>query len=208
MKKIMSSDMVFFFSRNLICFTMKAERRKHMSTIQLIKGSCADQDVDVVVNAANRSLMAGGGICGVIFAKCGYEELTQACQAYSIPRNDGDAVITDSFHMHNCKAIIHAVGPDFRVDPNAFDALFDAYYNSLLVMKENGYNRISFPLISSGIFSGNLDYPVYVSATQCVKAYESFIQNDDSYEIDVLLCAFTQNEYVEASHVFSFLEKE
>ena len=47
-----------------------------MSSIKLIKGSCADQEVDAVVNAANRGLYAGGGICGVIFTKAGMRELT------------------------------------------------------------------------------------------------------------------------------------
>ena len=48
-----------------------------MSKIELINGSCADQKVDAVVNAANRNLWSGGGICGVIFKKAGYEELNE-----------------------------------------------------------------------------------------------------------------------------------
>ena len=56
-----------------------------MSTIRLIKGSCADQSVDAVVNAANSGLWAGGGICGVIFNKAGREELEEACNRYDIP---------------------------------------------------------------------------------------------------------------------------
>ena len=62
--------------------------------------------------------------------------------------------------MTNAKAIIHAVGPNFAVTPTAFKELFDAYYNSLVVLKDNGYHSISFPLISSGIFGGLLDNPV------------------------------------------------
>ena len=57
-------------------------------------------------------------------------------------------------------AIIHAVGPNFGVTPTAFEELFNVYYNSLLVLKENGYHSISFPLIRSSIFGGNLDNPV------------------------------------------------
>ena len=107
-----------------------------MSSFKIINGSCADQEVDAVVNAANRMLMSGGGICGVIFSKCGYEELNKACSNYSTPVNDGDAVITPAFNMKNAKAIIHAVGPNFTFKPKAFKELYDAYYNSLAVLKE------------------------------------------------------------------------
>ena len=63
-----------------------------MSRIELIHASCADQNVDAVVNAANDGLWAGGGICGVIFRKAGTSELTDACRKYKTPLNDGDAV--------------------------------------------------------------------------------------------------------------------
>ena len=56
-----------------------------MSRIELINDSCADQTVDVVVNAANDGLWAGGGICGVIFRKAGMTELTEACRKYKTP---------------------------------------------------------------------------------------------------------------------------
>lgn len=131
-----------------------------MIKIELINGSCADQKVDIVVNAANSGLWAGGGICGVIFNKAGIAELTTACSKYKTPLKDGSAVITPAFNMTNAKAIIHAVGPNFAVTPKAFKELFDAYYNSLKVMMDNDYHSISFPLISSGIFGGSLSNPV------------------------------------------------
>ena len=69
-----------------------------MSKIELLNASCADQTVDAVVNAANDGLWAGGGICGVIFAKAGMRELTDACSRIRVPLNDGDAVITANAH--------------------------------------------------------------------------------------------------------------
>ena len=165
-----------------------------MSKFELIKGSCADQTVDVVVNAANSGLWAGGGICGVIFEKAGMKALTDACSKYKTPLKDGDAVITPAFNMKNAKAIIHAVGPNFGVTPTAFKELFNAYYNSLVVLMENGYHSISFPLISSGIFGGNLPDPAGESAKQCVRAYKKFVSDHPEYEIDVKLCAFTASE--------------
>ena len=173
-----------------------------MSKIELINGSCADQDADVVVNAANSGLWAGGGICGVIFKKAGMSQLTAACNKYKTPLNDGDAVITPSFNMTNAKAIIHAVGPDFGRTPKAFKELFDAYYNSLKVMMENGYRSISFPLISSGIFGGALANPVGESTKQCCRAYKSFIKDYPDYDINVKLCAFSANEMTKAQAEF------
>ena len=172
-----------------------------MSKIELINASCADQTVDVVVNAANDGLWAGGGICGVIFKKAG-SELAEACKKYKTPLNDGDAVITPAFNMKNAKAIIHAVGPNFGVTPTAFEELFKAYYNSLLVLKENGYHSISFPLISSSIFGGNLENPVAESTKQCVRAYKKFVEDYPNYEIDVKLCAFTSSEMDKAKREF------
>ena len=175
-----------------------------VSKIDLINGSCADQNVDAVVNAANSGLWAGGGICGVIFKKAGMAELTDACSKYKTPLSDGDAVITPAFKMTNAKAVIHAVGPNFALTPNAFDKLFDAYYNSLAVLKENGYHSISFPLISSGIFGGNLDNPAAESTKQCLLAYRKFTADHPDYDVDVKLCAFTPLEMQAAAKEFVY----
>lgn len=172
-----------------------------MSTFKLINASCADQTVDVVVNAANSELWAGGGICGVIFNKAGMQDLTDACNKYKTPLKDGEAVITPAFNMTNAKAIIHAVGPNFSITPEAFKELFMAYYNSLKVLMENGYHSIAFPLISSGIFGGSLENPAAESAKQGMRAYKKFVEDYPEYDIDVLLCAFTKGEMEEASGV-------
>lgn len=176
-----------------------------MSNISLINASCADQMVDAVVNAANNRLWAGGGICGVIFKKAGLMELKTACSQYQTPLADGAAVITPAFRLNSAKYIIHAVGPDFSKTPTAFKELFDAYYNSLRVLKENNLHSISFPLISSGIFGGSLDNPVAESTKQCCRAFKKFISDNPNYPIDVKLCAFTTNEMSEAQVVFEQL---
>lgn len=169
-----------------------------MSSLTLLHTSCADLAVDAVVNAANSGLWAGGGICGVIFTKAGTAKLTEACDKIKTPLRDGEAVITPAFNMKNAKAIIHAVGPNFAVTPTAFRALFDAYYNSLCVLRENGYHSISFPLISSGIFGGNLADPAGESAKQCCLAYKQFTEDYPDYEVDVKLCAFSEREMASA----------
>lgn len=169
-----------------------------MSKFTLLHSSCASLNVDAVVNAANSGLWAGGGICGVIFTKAGMRELSEACDKIKTPLRDGEAVITPAFNMKNAKAIIHAVGPDFSVTPTAFRELFEAYYNSLCVLMENGYHSISFPLISSGIFGGNLADPAGESTKQCCLAYKQFTEDYPDYEVDVKLCAFSEREMVRA----------
>ena len=188
--------------RLLSLFIARTERRMDMSKIKLINASCADQIVDVVVNAANNRLLAGGGICGVIFKKAGMIQLKNACSQYVTPLNDGSAVITPAFNLSNAKFIIHAVGPDFSRTPNAFKELFDAYYNSLCVLKENNLHSISFPLISSGIFGGRLADPAGESTKQCCRAYHKFVADNPEYDINVILCAFTETQMTSAKIVF------
>ena len=173
-----------------------------MSRLLLVNGSCVDQSVDAVVNAANSGLWAGGGIFGVIFKKAGLAALTAACSQFKTPLKDGSAVITPAFQMKNAKHIIHAVGPDFSRTPTAFKELFDAYYNSMFVLMDNGLHTISFPLISSGIFGGSLSNPVAESTKQCCRAYKKFTEDYPNYPITVVLCAFSTNEMVEAQKTF------
>lgn len=174
-----------------------------MSKYELIKGSCADQEVDAVVNAANRLLEAGGGICGVIFSKAGYGPLENECSRINTPLEDGDAVLTPSFGLKNAKSIIHAVGPILEKDDSTDNELLSAYYNSLVVLMDNGYHSISFPLISSGIFGRLSENPVKKSCEQFLNAYNEFVENYPNYDVDILVCAFTDDEYEEASKVLN-----
>lgn len=178
-----------------------------MSKIELQVGSSVDANVDAIVNAANGRLLAGGGVCGAIFSKAGKDELQAECDSIisklGRPLNDGEAVITNSYNINNCSNIIHTVGPDFRVTPNAFDKMTEAYYNSLLVLMYNNLHTISFPLISSGIFAGNTERPVYESAKSCALAYNKFINDYPDYDIDVKLYSFLENMIGECEEAFN-----
>lgn len=79
---------------------------------------------------------------------------------------------------------------------------FNAYYNSLTVMMQNGFHSISFPLISAGIFGGSLADPVGESAKQCLRAYTRFTRDFPDYDINVVLCAFSQSESAAAKKIF------
>ena len=172
-----------------------------MSKIELIKGACLDQEVDAIVNAANGYMMHAGGVARAILQKAG-PELNKACREYNLPINDGEVLVTPAFNIKNAKIIIHAVGPNFSNTPNAFDKLYAAYYNSLEELKKNNYHTIAFPLISSGIFGGNLENPVKSSTKECIKAYNDFIEKYKDYEIKVQLCAYSEKEYLEAFKEF------
>ena len=91
----------------------------------------------------------------------------------------------------------------FLLHRTAFKELFEAYYNSLVVMKDNGYHSISFPLISSGIFGGGLKNAVAESTKQCIRAYNKFTADYPNYGIDVKLCAFTVSEMEKATQEYS-----
>jgi histone macroH2A1 family phosphatase len=166
-----------------------------MSSLKIIKGSCADQEVDVVVNAANKNLFFGSGICGAIFEKAGITEMNRECQKIPTPLKVGQAVITSSCQMTNCKNIIHVPGPDFRYENNSFDKLYQEYYNSLNLAKDNDLHSISFPLISAGIYAGKIENPALNSAKMCIEAYNDFVSKYEDYDIDLILCPFTKESY-------------
>ena len=177
-----------------------------MSTFKIIKDSCVNQEVDAIVNAANGYMMHGGGVARAILLKAG-QELNDACNKYDLPIKDGQVIVTSAFNITNTKIIIHSVGPDFNRTPNAFKELYEAYYNSLVALKDNNYHSISFPLISSSIFGGNLDNPVKESTKQCIRAYNSFISNYPDYDIDVLLCAYQNSEYTDSLDQYNEMNK-
>ena len=172
-----------------------------MSKIELINDSSVEQEVDAIVNAANGYMMHAGGVARAILLKAG-EELNTACRKYDLPIQDGEVLVTPAFNIHNAKIIIHAVGPDFYRTPDAFDKLFDAYYNSLVALKESGYHSISFPLISSGIFGGTLENPVATSTTKCIEAYNKFRNDYPDYAVNVKLCTYSEYELKEAEKVY------
>lgn len=178
-----------------------------MSNIELMVGLSVEAKVDAIVNAANSRLLAGGGVCGAIFNAAGKEELQKECDNIIniLGRElvDGEAIITKSYNIPNCSYIIHTVGPDFRVTPNAFDKMTEAYYNSLTVLMMNDLHSISFPLISSGIFAGKTERPVYESAKSCALAYNQFISDYPNYDIDVKLYSFLENMIGECEEAFN-----
>ena len=106
--------------------------------------------VGAVVNAANTKLLAGGGVCGVIFRAAG-PDLQSACDKVT-PCPTGEARITPAFAI-NAEHIIHAVGPKYRDGSAAERALLaSAYASALQLADDAGLESIAFPAISTGIY--------------------------------------------------------
>ena len=171
-----------------------------INNIKIIKGSCVDQEVDAIVNPANSHMLHGGGVAAQIALKAGYE-LTKACREHNLPIKVGEVITTPSFNLTNTKMVIHAVGPNFNKTDDV-NLLFNAYYNSLIALKENNYHSIAFPLISAGIFRGNLKNAEEVSTKELLKAYNKFIKDYPDYNIKVILCIYSLNEYNKVKELF------
>ena len=151
-----------------------------MSKIEIVKKGITKFDVDVIVNAANKHLQAGGGVCGAVFQDAGYSELQKACDKIGFCHT-GSAVITPGFNL-KAKYIIHAVGPVWK-GGNADEPkkLYSCYKKSLELAKENSCHSIAFPLISSGIFG----YPKDKAWRKALQACLDFISENEDYDIDI-----------------------
>lgn len=160
----------------------------------LIKGDITEQDTDAIVNAANPSLMGGGGVDGAIHRKGGpkileeCEKIRETKWPNGLPI--GEAVITTGGNL-KAKYVIHTVGPIWRGGSyNEAQLLEKAYLNSLKLAIENGLKTISFPSISTGAYG----YPIEKASGVALRTIINFLENENKIE-EVRIVLFTENDF-------------
>ncbi|WP_109526800.1 MULTISPECIES: O-acetyl-ADP-ribose deacetylase [Nocardia] len=131
-----------------------------MVSVTLVRGDITEQSVDAVVNAANSSLLGGGGVDGAIHRKGG-PEILAACRAlrashYGKGLRTGQAVATAAGRLP-ARWVIHTVGPVWSATEDRSDLLASCYRESLRVADELGAETVAFPAISTGIYGWPID---------------------------------------------------
>jgi O-acetyl-ADP-ribose deacetylase (regulator of RNase III) len=160
--------------------------------LSLTVGDITKQKTDAIVNAANSSLMGGGGVDGAIH-RAGGPKILEECMKIREKQggcDTGEAVITTGGNLP-VKYVIHTVGPIWgggnRREP---ELLANCYKNSLKLAVENGIKTISFPSISTGAYG----YPMDQAANVALKAVIDFLKKDDSLE-EVVFVLFNDMIY-------------
>ena len=157
---------------------------KVKNQIQVVQGDITKLDCDCIVNAANRSLLGGGGVDGAIHRAAGPELLAE-CRTLHGCRT-GEAKITKGYRL-KAKYIIHTVGPIYSGTAEDAAQLADCYHNSLNLAKEHGVHSIAFPAISTGVYG----YPLEDATEIAVKTVAQWLEDDHAdYAMQVIFCCF------------------
>lgn len=141
--------------------------------IDVVCGDITLMKVDAIVNAANTSLLGGGGVDGAIHRAAGPMLLEECKKLGGCPT--GEARITGGYDL-DAKYVIHTVGPVYGGRPEDAVLLKSCYYNSLLLAEKSGVRTIAFPAISCGVYG----YPIAEAAQLSIATVTEFLKSHDS----------------------------
>ncbi|MBW3014868.1 O-acetyl-ADP-ribose deacetylase [Candidatus Woesearchaeota archaeon] len=159
--------------------------------VRIVKGDITEQPVDVIVNAANRTLLGGGGVDGAVHSKAG-PKLLEECknirrEKYPDGLPVGQVVITEGYNLA-ARHVIHTVGPVYYPAKDQSMLLAYCFKNSLDLAEKNKLRSIAFPAISTGAYK----YPI----EECAKISKRVFENYDFVNIkEVVMCLFTDSAY-------------
>ena len=171
------------------------DKKDLLDNIHVKKGDITQEDVDAIVNAANPTLLGGGGVDGAIHRAAG-PGLLEECRKLG-GCSHGEARITAGYNL-KARHVIHTPGPIYRDGKSGErKILSDSYHNSMKLAEENGLYSISFPAISTGVYG----YPKKEAASVAVDVVLKFM-SDEKYPMQVNFVLFDEenfnlyNEYI------------
>ncbi|GAA4055906.1 O-acetyl-ADP-ribose deacetylase [Streptomyces shaanxiensis] len=149
-----------------------------MTTIRLVQGDITRESVDAIVNAANSSLLGGGGVDGAIHRRGGPEILAECrklrASHYGKGLRVGQAVATTAGKL-DARWVIHTVGPRFTPEEDRSELLASCYRESLRVADELGARTVAFPAVSAGIYGWPMEDAARI-AVETVRATETAVE--------------------------------
>ena len=153
-----------------------------MAEIEILIADITTLEVDAIVNAANSTLLGGGGVDGAIHRAAGPALLDECITLGGCPT--GEVRVTGGYNL-SARYIIHTVGPVYHDGTEGEHSfLASCYRNSFKCAVENGCKSIAFPAISCGVYG----FPVEEAAVIAIQETMKFIQNNDSLELIIFAC--------------------